>query len=96
MQFNLAFLDQPDPPDPPVTAGTSSTNPRASRRSRFSFASSPAWLSARSMKETTMNERTDDYSTRYGIVHVDFKTQKSPPKLSATGFKEAARRNAVV
>ena len=32
----------------------------------------------------------------YGIVYVDFKTQKRIPKLSAQWFREAARRNAVV
>jgi beta-glucosidase len=34
--------------------------------------------------------------TRFGIVYVDFKTQKRTPKLSAQWFREAARRNAVV
>jgi beta-glucosidase len=41
-------------------------------------------------------EWTDGYGTRFGIVHVDFKTQKRTPKLSAQWFREAARRNAVV
>jgi beta-glucosidase len=33
---------------------------------------------------------------RFGIVYVDFKTQKRTPKLSVAWFCEAARRNAVV
>jgi beta-glucosidase len=41
-------------------------------------------------------EWTDGYGTRFGIVYVDFKTQKRIPKLSAHWFREAARRNAVV
>ena len=41
-------------------------------------------------------EWTDGYGTRFGIVHVDFKTQKRTPKLSAQWFREASRRNAVV
>jgi beta-glucosidase len=36
------------------------------------------------------------YGTRFGLVSVDFKTQKRTPKLSAAWFREAARRNAVV
>jgi beta-glucosidase len=38
----------------------------------------------------------DGFATRFGIVYVDFHTQKRIPKLSATYFREAARRNAVV
>jgi beta-glucosidase len=41
-------------------------------------------------------EWNDGYGTRFGIVYVDFKTQKRIPKLSAQWFREAARRNAVV
>ncbi|MGH7493964.1 MAG: family 1 glycosylhydrolase [bacterium] len=41
-------------------------------------------------------EWTGGYGTRFGMVYVDFKTQKRTPKLSAAWFKEAARRNAVV
>ena len=33
---------------------------------------------------------------RYGLVYVDFKTQKRMPKLSAAWFREAATRNRVV
>ena len=36
------------------------------------------------------------YGNRFGIVYVDFKTQKRTPKASAEWFREAARRNAVV
>jgi beta-glucosidase len=35
------------------------------------------------------------YSNRYGLVYVDFKTQKRTPKMSASFFRETARRNAV-
>ena len=35
------------------------------------------------------------YGDRFGLVHVDFKTQKRTPKMSASWFREAARRNAV-
>jgi beta-glucosidase len=41
-------------------------------------------------------EWTDGFGTRFGLVYVDFKTQKRIPKLSAQWFREAARRNAVV
>jgi len=41
-------------------------------------------------------EWTGGYGTRFGLVYVDFKTQKRSPKLSATWFREAARQNAVV
>jgi beta-glucosidase len=40
-------------------------------------------------------EWMDGYGTRFGLVHVDFKTQKRTPKLSAAWFREAAKRNTV-
>ena len=36
------------------------------------------------------------YGDRFGIIYVDFETQKRIPKLSAEWFREAAARNAVV
>jgi beta-glucosidase len=36
------------------------------------------------------------FGNRFGLVYVDFKTQKRTPKLSASWFREAARCNAVV
>lgn len=41
-------------------------------------------------------EWTAGYGTRFGMVYVDFKTQQRIPKLSATWYKTAALRNAVV
>jgi beta-glucosidase len=41
-------------------------------------------------------EWTAGFGNRFGLVYVDFKTQKRTPKLSAEWFKEAASRNAVV
>lgn len=41
-------------------------------------------------------EWTGGFGTRFGLVHVDFATQKRTPKLSAAWFREAARRNALV
>jgi beta-glucosidase len=41
-------------------------------------------------------EWTRGYGDRFGLVRVDFQTQKRTPKLSAEWFREAARCNAVV
>lgn len=41
-------------------------------------------------------EWNDGYGRRFGLVYVDYKTQKRIPKLSAAWFREAAARNAVV
>jgi beta-glucosidase len=41
-------------------------------------------------------EWTAGYGNRFGLVHVDFETQKRTPKMSAIWFREAAARNAVV
>jgi beta-glucosidase len=40
-------------------------------------------------------EWTARFGNRYGLVYVDFATQKRTPKLSASFFRETARRNAV-
>ncbi|HTG75104.1 MAG TPA: family 1 glycosylhydrolase, partial [Terriglobia bacterium] len=36
------------------------------------------------------------FGDRFGLVYVDFKTQKRTPKLSAEWFREAVKRNTVV
>jgi beta-glucosidase len=41
-------------------------------------------------------EWTAGYGKRYGLVYVDFKTQKRAPKLSAEWFRETARQNRVM
>jgi len=41
-------------------------------------------------------EWSDGFSSRFGLVYVDFKTQKRTPKLSAAYFREAIAKNAVV
>jgi beta-glucosidase len=41
-------------------------------------------------------EWTAGYGTRFGLVYVDFESQKRTPKLSAQWFRAAATRNAVV
>jgi beta-glucosidase len=40
-------------------------------------------------------EWTEGYGNRFGVVYVDFKTQKRTPKMSAHFFREAATLNAV-
>ena len=40
-------------------------------------------------------EWTSGFGNRFGLVYVDFKTQKRTPKSSALFFRETARRNAV-
>jgi beta-glucosidase len=40
-------------------------------------------------------EWADGYATRFGLVHVDYATQKRTPKLSAQYYKEVIARNAV-
>lgn len=39
-------------------------------------------------------EWADGYSKRFGLVHVDFATQKRTPKLSASFYREVIARNA--
>ena len=41
-------------------------------------------------------EWNDGYTRRFGIVHVDFTTQKRTPKLSARYFSQIIRHNGVV
>lgn len=41
-------------------------------------------------------EWSDGFGTRFGVVHVDYKTQKRTPKLSAEFLKAAIAKNAVV
>jgi beta-glucosidase len=38
----------------------------------------------------------DGFGTRFGLIYIDFKTQRRIPKLSAGWFRVAARQNAVV
>jgi beta-glucosidase len=40
-------------------------------------------------------EWTSGFGNRFGLVHVDFKTQKRTPKSSALFFRETARQNVV-
>jgi beta-glucosidase len=40
-------------------------------------------------------EWSSGYGTRFGLVHVDFATQKRTPKLSAAYYAEVIRRNAL-
>ncbi len=41
-------------------------------------------------------EWSDGFSNRFGLIYVDYRTQKRTPKLSAAYFREAAAKNAVV
>jgi beta-glucosidase len=41
-------------------------------------------------------EWTDGYSTRFGLIYVDYMTQKRTPKLSAKFYTEVIRRNGLV
>jgi beta-glucosidase len=41
-------------------------------------------------------EWADGFETRFGLIHVDFATQKRTPKLSAAYYTEVIRRNALV
>src|SRR5262249_14693296 len=41
-------------------------------------------------------EWADGYSLRFGLVHVDYATQKRTPKLSASFYREVIARNSVV
>jgi beta-glucosidase len=41
-------------------------------------------------------EWADGFASRFGLVYVDYKTQRRIPKLSAAYFREAALKNAVV
>lgn len=41
-------------------------------------------------------EWADGYSLRFGLIHVDYATQKRTPKLSAAFYREVIARNAVV
>jgi beta-glucosidase len=40
-------------------------------------------------------EWADGYGKRFGIYHVDFKTQERTPKRSALWYREVIARNAV-
>lgn len=41
-------------------------------------------------------EWSDGYEKRFGLYHVDFKTQRRMPKLSASFYREVIKRNAVM
>jgi len=41
-------------------------------------------------------EWAEGYEKRFGIYHVDFKTQKRSPKLSAKWYAQVTRQNAVL
>jgi beta-glucosidase len=38
----------------------------------------------------------DGYATRFGIVHINYRTQRRTPKLSASWYTEVMRRNVIV
>jgi beta-glucosidase len=40
-------------------------------------------------------EWADGYATRFGLIHVDYKTQKRTPKLSASFYREVIAKNAL-
>jgi beta-glucosidase len=40
-------------------------------------------------------EWADGYGTRFGLLHVDYATQRRTPKLSASFYREVAARNQV-
>ena len=40
-------------------------------------------------------EWADGYATRFGLIHVDYATQKRTPKLSAAFYREVIARNAL-
>lgn len=41
-------------------------------------------------------EWSDGYEKRFGLYHVDFKTQRRTPKLSASFYREVIKKNAVM
>jgi beta-glucosidase len=41
-------------------------------------------------------EWSDGFEKRFGLYHVDFKTQRRMPKLSASYYREVIQRNAVM
>jgi beta-glucosidase len=41
-------------------------------------------------------EWSDGYDTRFGLIHVDYPTQKRTPKLSAAYYSDVIRRNVLV
>jgi beta-glucosidase len=45
---------------------------------------------------TRTRTRPASFGDRFGLIYVDFMTGRRTPKLSATWFREAATRNAVV
>jgi Beta-glucosidase/6-phospho-beta-glucosidase/beta-galactosidase len=41
-------------------------------------------------------EWVDGYGTRFGLIHVDYGTQKRTPKLSASFYREVIHQNRVM